>query len=81
MLALRVYQNVNVGDFCPDFVDAVSGEPAVHTAMTAPEDHPGPLQLLGGQPAAGFVRIEHHAVVQRHPKFQNGGVPPQVLVG
>ena len=62
-------------------VDDGLGEPAVHRAVPAPQDHLRGAQLLVGQPAAGLVRVVDHAVVQAQAQVEHGGVAPEVLVG
>jgi hypothetical protein len=56
--ALRVYEHVHAGDARTHLVDVVDGEPAVHRAVPAPQDHFRVVQLLRCQPAAGLVRVE-----------------------
>ncbi len=81
VLALGVHQHGHPGDARAHVVHRVDGEPAVHRAVAAPEDHLGVAQLLGGQAAVRLVRVVEHAVVQRHAHLAHGGVAAQVLVG
>jgi hypothetical protein len=49
--------------------------------VALPEHHLRVAQLLGGEPAAGLVRVVDDAVVQRQAQLPHGGVAAQVLVG
>ena len=46
--ALGVDDHLDAGDVAPRLLDRLDGEPAVHRAVPAPQDHPGVPQLLGG---------------------------------
>ena len=50
-------------------------------AVALPEDHLRVAELLGGEPAVGAVRVPDHAVVEREPHLEDGGVAAEVLVG
>ena len=52
----------------------------MHRAVAPPQDHPR-VRSAGRHAAAGLVRVEHHAVVQRHAQLEDRGVAAQVLVG
>ena len=79
--ALGVHEDVDAGHAAAHVGDVLGGEPAVHRAVPAPEDHLRVAQLLGGQAAVGLVRVEDHAVVEREAELEHGGVAAQVLVG
>ena len=79
--ALGVDDHLDAGDVAPGLLDRLDGEPAVHRAVPAPEDHPGLLQLLAGHAAVRLVRVPEHALVEGQAELADRGVAAEVLVG
>src|SRR5690606_41850919 len=71
--ALRVDQDAHAGYPLAYLGHTVQGEPAVHRAVTAPQDHAGVAQLRVGEPAPGLVRVVEHAVGQVEAQLPHGG--------
>ena len=69
------------GSFARSSSIDVGGEPAVHRAVPAPQDHPRVAQLVDRQAAVGLPGIPHDAVVERETHLEHGGVAAEVLVG
>ena len=73
--------DLDAGDLGARGGDRLGGEPPVHRAVAAPEDHPGGLELLDGQPTHRAVRVPHDAVLERPTEVAGPRVAPEVLVG
>lgn len=81
VLALGVHDHVDAGYAGADVVHGRRGEPAVHRAVPAPQDHLRLGELVLGETAARLVRVVHDALVEADAHLQYGSVPAEVLVG
>ena len=71
----------DIGDLAAGGLHGRDTEAAMHRAVPAPQDHPGPLQLGSTQAAHRLVRVEDDAIVQGAAEVAHIGVASQVLIG